>query len=87
LAWEVIVLRDAERVLGKVPRDLRQRMIAAIDALAITPRPHGCRKLTGYENLYRVRVGDWRIIYAIEDARLVVLILEVAPRGGAYKGL
>ncbi len=56
-------------------------------SLAEEPRPAGCKKLRGYENLYRLRAGDWRLIYAIEDDQLVVLIIEVAPRGEAYRNL
>jgi len=56
-------------------------------ALAKNPRPAGCKKLSGFDNLYRVRVGDWRISYAIEDERLVILVLEIAPRGDAYRNL
>lgn len=85
--WQVTLLHDAEKVLGKTPRDLRRRLVAAIDDLERDPRPAGCKKLTGYENLYRLRVGDWRIIYAIENDRLVMLVIEIAPRGGAYKDL
>ena len=55
--------------------------------LANDPRPEGVKKLTGVDNLYRIRVGDWRVIYAIEDDRLIVLVLEISPRGGAYRDL
>ena len=57
----------------------------AIHSLAENPRPSGYKKMMGYENLYRIRVGDWRIIYAIEDDKLVILILTVAPRGRIYR--
>lgn len=83
--WEIILHHRVERVLRRLPRDLKQRIDRAILALAIDPRPPGCRKLVGYDHLYRVRVGDWRISYAVEDDRLIVLIIEVAPRGGAYR--
>ena len=53
--------------------------------LAEAPRPLGGKKLQGYDNLFRIRVGDWRISYAVEDDRLIVLVLEVAPRGDAYR--
>ncbi|MCH8290889.1 type II toxin-antitoxin system RelE/ParE family toxin [Candidatus Poribacteria bacterium] len=43
--------------------------------------------MVGYENLYRIRVGEWRISYAIEDDKLIILILEIAPRGSAYRNL
>lgn len=55
--------------------------------MAKEPRPHGFTKLSGYENLYRIRVGDWRISYAIEDDALIVLVIEIKPRGDAYRNL
>lgn len=85
--WQVIIHRKAERVLKRLDGDTLERMRQAIRELASEPRPIGYKKLTGYENLYRVRVGDWRIIYAIEDKQLVVLVLEISPRGGAYRNL
>jgi mRNA interferase RelE/StbE len=62
-----------------------QRIREAISGLAGNPWPPGCKKRTGYENLYRIRVGDWRISYAVEQDRLIVLVIEVAPRGDAYQ--
>lgn len=56
----------------------------AIEKLAQNPRPPGCLKLVGEVNQWRVRVGDWRVVYVIEDGRLVVLVVRVAPRGGVY---
>ncbi len=85
--WQVIIHRKAERVLKRVDGDTLERIRQTIRGLASEPRPIGYKKLTGYENLYRVRVGDWRLIYAIEDKRLIVLVLEVSPRGGAYRNL
>ncbi|OQA43738.1 MAG: Plasmid stabilization system protein [Chloroflexi bacterium ADurb.Bin325] len=84
--WTVILERQPERLLRRLPRDLLQRLDAAILALGENPRPPGCKRLRGHD-LYRVRVGDWRITYAIEDDRLIVLVVEVAPRGGAYRDL
>jgi mRNA interferase RelE/StbE len=67
-------------------KDLRlaRRIREAIEALADDPRPPGCRKLEGRENEWRVRVGTWRVIYQIEEDRVVVLIVRVAPRGEVY---
>jgi len=62
-----------------------ERIRDAVRSLAEDPRPIGYKKMSGYDNLYRIRVGDWRIIYAIEDDRLIVLVLEVAPRSGIYR--
>jgi mRNA interferase RelE/StbE len=64
-----------------------QRIRQAIRELASEPRPIGYKKLTGYENLYRIRVGDWRIIYALEEKQLIVLVLEISPRSSAYRNL
>jgi len=86
-SWQVIIHRKAERVLKRLDGDMLERIRQAIRGLASEPRPIGYKKLTGHENLYRIRVGDWRIIYAIEDKQLIVLVLEIAPRGGAYRNL
>jgi mRNA interferase RelE/StbE len=85
--WQILVRRQPEKVLRRLPKDLRQRIRVAIWGLAENPRPPGCRKLAGYDNLYRIRVGDWRISYAVKDDQLIILILEIAPRGSAYRNL
>ena len=84
--WQVLISRRAERVLRRLPRDVLLRIGQAIDALAQNPNPPGSKKLTGHD-LDRIRVGSWRIIYAIRDEELVVLILTIAPRGEAYRNL
>ena len=83
--YTVLLDRQPQRVLRRLPRDLPALLDRAIRALGGEPRPPGCKKPAGYENLYRVWVGDWRISYAVEDDRLIVLVIEVAPRGGAYR--
>lgn len=85
--WQVIIHRKAERVLKQLDADMLERIRRSIRGLASEPRPDGCKKLTGYENLYRIRVGDWRIIYAIEEDQLIVLVLAISPRGGAYRNI
>ena len=86
-AWRIVVRRQAKRVLRRLPRDVLERITNAIDELAEEPRPHGSIKLSGYENLYRIRVGNWRISYAIEEEELIILIIEIKPRGDAYRTL
>jgi mRNA interferase RelE/StbE len=83
--WQVILKRRPEKVLRRLPQDLRRRIDQAILDLAHNPFPEGHKKLVGYENLYRIRVSDWRISYAVENDRLIVLVLEITPRGGAYR--
>lgn len=68
-------IRDA-RVSAPIKR--------AIEKLSADPRPPGCLKLVGELDQWRVRVGDWRIVYRIEDGRLVVVVVRVAPRSGVY---
>ena len=85
--YRVEIERSAERIMKRLPRDVLRRLRIAIKALGADPRPHGHKKLSGYENLYRIRVGQWRISYAIEDDQLIVLVIEIAPRGGAYRNL
>lgn len=84
--WQVILARETKKILDKLPRNVRDRLQKAIDALALDPRPHDCSKLTS-RDLYRIRRGDWRIIYAVRDAELIVLIVEVGPRGGVHRAL
>jgi mRNA interferase RelE/StbE len=83
--WKIEVTRNAEKVLEKLPQDQMQRIDRKILALARNPRPRGCKKLEGHDKTYRIRVGDWRISYAVEDAELIILIIEVAPRDKAYR--
>ncbi len=66
-------------------RRLHKRLTDAIGELSSEPRPHGCVKLVGKADEWRVRVGDWRIVYRVDDGVLVVLVVTVAPRGGVYR--
>jgi mRNA interferase RelE/StbE len=68
-------------------RDVRLKaaLKEALEGLITDPRPHGCLKMSGFKDHWRVRVRDWRIVYRIEDGRLVVLVVTVAPRGGVYR--
>lgn len=85
--WRIIIDRDARRSMRRLPRPLLGRLTAAIEGLADDPRPPGCIKLTGYDDLWRVRVGDWRIIYAIHDDQLVIVVVEIGSRGSVYRDL
>lgn len=83
--WQVIIHRKAEKTLKRLHGEMLERIRDTFRSLAEDSRPIGYKKMSGYDNLYRIRVGDWRIIYAIEDDRLIVLVLEVAPRSGIYR--
>lgn len=85
MAHAVFIIPAAARQLEKLDAGARRRVRLAIDALAETPRPNGCKKLSATENAYRIRVGDYRVLYEIEDRRLVVLVVRVAHRREAYR--
>jgi mRNA interferase RelE/StbE len=83
--YRVFLERAAERDLKQLSAKLHDRVIAAIQALAKTPRPTGCRKLTGADNDWRIRVGDYRVIYEIADAVRVVRVNRVRHRREVYR--
>ena len=81
-----IYLRPAcARDLDALPSNTRERIERAIDLLAGNPRPHGSRKLVGFEHEWRLRVGDYRILYAIDDSEKRVTIARVAHRREVYR--
>ena len=85
MAYQVELTPAAGRDFKRLPRATAQRLAPRIDALAEEPRPAGALAMTGMHGYYRLRVGDYRIIYKVEDARLVVLVIRVANRREAYR--
>ena len=83
--YEVLVERRAERDLGKLPRSVVDRVAPVLRELAENPRPVGCRKLVGATRAYRVRVGDYRIVYEIDDASRLVRVMFIRHRREAYR--
>jgi mRNA interferase RelE/StbE len=81
---EVRISATAEKQLRSAPRADQQRLVTAIRALATTPRPRGCRKLHGYDDVFRIRVGTYRVIYAVHDRQLVVIVLKIGQRQDVY---
>lgn len=77
---------SADKALQRLPAAVQRRVVAAIERLSGNPRPAGAIKLEGQERTYRVRVGDYRVIYDIHDDKLIVLVLRVAHRKDAYRG-
>ena len=72
--------RDLERLKQRIQRQDFERLRTAIRGLANEPRPHGVRKIKGAERAYRIRVGDYRVVYEIYDNENLVLILQIARR-------
>lgn len=83
--YEVQISTAAEREFRKLPTDVAKRLKPAILALADNPRPQGVVKLAGEENAWRIRVGDYRVLYQIHDRALLVLVVEIAHRREAYR--
>ena len=76
---------SAVREIEAIPqKKLRQRIVQRIQALADDPRPPGCEKLTGQDR-YRVRQGQYRVAYSIEDQALIVFIVKVSHRSSVYR--
>jgi mRNA interferase RelE/StbE len=83
--YQVVVERSAEKDLKKLSSEVRPRAISAIQALAKNPRPSGSRKLAGTDNDWRIRVGDYRIVYEIADEVRIVRINRVRHRRDVYR--
>lgn len=83
--YEVELTSSAARALRKLERPVQVRIARAIESLAADPRPSGVVKLSGDENLYRIRSGDYRIIYEIVDRVLTVLVIAIGHRREIYR--
>ena len=83
--YRVLLERAAEKDLARLSSVIHDRIIAAIRALAANPRPPGCRKLTGSENDWRIRVGDYRVVYEISDEIRIVRVNRIRHRREVYR--
>jgi mRNA interferase RelE/StbE len=84
--YAVQFLPSADRELEKVPRAARARLVEAVDGLAVEPRPAGARLLsgTGRDRIWRIRVGEYRVLYQIVERRVTVVVVRVADRREVY---
>jgi mRNA interferase RelE/StbE len=87
MAYRVVIEDGTARAIRKLDRDVQRLVVAKLERLAENPRPPGSKKLEGAEDLHRVRVGDHRIVYRIEDQVLLVLVVRVAHRSDVYRRL
>jgi mRNA interferase RelE/StbE len=87
LIYSIEIVRAAQKQILSLPRDTQIEITRAIDGLANTPRPSGCKKLRGTE-LWRLRLGRYRVVYLIDDKSNLVIVVKVAPRReDIYHGL
>lgn len=85
MTYAVELTAPAAKELSKLPKAIRLRIAGVIELLSVEPRPPGAKMLRGGEHgRWRVRVGDYRVVYAIEGDRLIVLVLRVAHRREVY---
>jgi len=75
----------AARQFKDLPKHVQVRLRTRIDALSENPRPRGVEKLKGEDNLYRIRVGDYRVIYQVKDKALIVLIVKIGDLNEVYQ--
>jgi mRNA interferase RelE/StbE len=84
VAYEIVIQDTANKVLRKLDKPVRERVAAAIEALADDPRPAGIKAIVGESGAFRIRVGDYRVLYEIEDDRLVVMVVKIGHRSTVY---
>lgn len=83
MIYELVIDRYAQKQLYKIPPPHFNRIVKAIDELAYNPRPPGCKKLTG-RSAYRIRIGNYRVIYNISDNVLTVFVIDIGHRKNIY---
>jgi mRNA interferase RelE/StbE len=83
--YEVYLEKSAENDLKRLPTSVFDRIIPQIKSLAENPRPSGCRKITGSKNDWRIRIGDYRVIYEIDEKAKAVRVMRVRHRREVYR--
>jgi len=83
--YSIEIKRSAQKELDALDDAVFNRIDKKILALAGDPRPTGCKKLKGYKDLWRIRIGDWRVVYIIDDEAKVVSVTRIAHRREVYE--
>jgi len=86
-SYRIEVSATAEKQIRKLPRKDQVRVLRAIRPLATEPMPPGSRRLRGYDDVFRIRVGMYRILYRVEGRRLLIIILKIGHRREIYRSL
>lgn len=79
--YQIIIKKKAKKFIDKLPANERRRIVAAIELL---PNGEDIKKLKGHDELLRLRVGDYRIIYSVDNGKLTIYVIDVGPRGQIY---
>lgn len=80
--YQIIIKKKAKKFIDKLPMNEKRRVVAAIEQL---PNGEDIKKLKGHDDLLRLRVGDYRIVYTVDNGKLIVLVIDVGNRGDIYK--
>ena len=83
--YQVQLTRTAEKELEGLPKQAADRILSRIRGLGAEPRPRDCKKLVGQKNAFRIRVGDYRVVYEIHDDKVIVLVIRIRHRKDAYQ--
>ena len=84
-SYRVVLTASAEKELKGLSAQLNARIVPRLENLADRPRPPGCKKLKGGDKEWRLRVGDYRVVYTIDDAKLMVEVTRIRPRSEVYE--
>jgi mRNA interferase RelE/StbE len=83
--YRLEISRTAEKQLKKLPRDSQIRVAKAILNLPAEPFPKGSRKLSGYDDVFRIRVGRYRVLYSVAEKKLIIIVLKIGHRKDVYR--
>jgi mRNA interferase RelE/StbE len=84
--YSVALKPSARKELERLPAKLIERIFPKLEGLASEPRPAGCKKLKGGQREWRIRVGDYRVVYAVDDDKLLVSVTRIRHRSEVYEG-
>lgn len=84
MTYQLQIKRNAQKALAKIPQPYQKNIINAIYRLADSPFPIACKKLTGKE-AWRIRVGDYRVIYEVKDSQLIIFVIDIGHRKEIYR--
>ncbi|MGB3291693.1 MAG: type II toxin-antitoxin system RelE/ParE family toxin [Phormidesmis sp.] len=85
MTYQIEFTKRADKQFQALPAQIKKRIAAKVESLAQDPRPAGVVKLSGEDNAYRIRIGDYRVVYSIFDEEVVILIFRVSHRRDAYQ--
>ncbi len=84
-SYDVALTASAAKELKKLPAQLIARIVPRLESLAANPRPPGCKKMQGGDREWRIRIGDYRAVYTVDDTKLLVEVTRIRHRSGVYE--